>query len=144
MKTKWIHSSEKKQLKKDIIDGVVTDDMTAAFVYNMRDGSYHKFPYNRFKVNLKNLQLAIKKLQNSSADDAIALENASQQWPIQNDPPNYPPWHNSRAKLLLLTDINSGTIEGLPPTEVRLMRPEYLEYPLKVFRDHLNKEKKSP
>ena len=58
---KWITSEEKKILRKDIISGAVSENIPADLVYDMHEGIYHDFPYDNFKVNLKNLIAAIKK-----------------------------------------------------------------------------------
>jgi hypothetical protein len=147
MVTKWIHSKEKENLKDDIINGVVSETMHAREVYEMRNGSYHKFPYHRFQDNLKNLRKAIQMARDSAREDEIAFGNVMREWPRQEEAGatrTYPPWHNSRAKALLLEDIEAGIIDGYCPSIVRQTRPEYMEYPPQVFRDHLNKEKKKP
>jgi hypothetical protein len=124
---------------------VVSDAMDAKEVYEMHNGAYHKYPYDRFKINLKNLRQAINDLQKAASEDEIALENMIQEWPIEDDSPTtYPPWHNSHARMLLLRDIEQGEIDGHQPSIVWHSRLEYMEYPLKVFRDHLNKEKTKP
>jgi hypothetical protein len=141
---KWVHSEEKERLRKDIIDGVVSEVTNPRIVYDMQDSTYHQFDYNCFKVNMKNLIAAIRKWQNAAVEDGLAFETVVEQWARPNNVPDYPPWHNSSASLLLLQDIDSGAIEGLKPSEIRQTRPEYLAYPLNVFRDHLYKEKSKP
>ena len=58
---KWSRSEEKKKLGKDIISGTVSENIPPDLVYDMHEGIYHVFPYENFKVNLKNLIAAIKK-----------------------------------------------------------------------------------
>jgi hypothetical protein len=140
---KWIHSKEKDQLKKDILDGVVTDDMRPAVVYQMHDGIYQKYKYTNFTTNLRNLRIAITKSIAAAYEDEIAFQNIRKQWTAQVNPA-YPPWHNSAAKALLLEDIKAGATDGLKAAAVWELRPEYLQFPLNVFRDHLSKEKTKP
>lgn len=140
----WMKSDEKEQLRNDIINGVVTDNMQAALVYQMHHGAYHKFKFERFKVNLRNLRLAITKSEDAAKEDQFALANYLEQLPAQVDLPPYPPWYGSVNRACLLADIEASTIEGVKSENVWQMRPEYSIYPLDVFRDHLNKEKKNP
>jgi hypothetical protein len=146
MPPKWRYSAAKKQLRKDILAYVATEEMNAATVYDMHNGLYHPYLYERFKPNLKNLHASIKKLRNAARQDEIAFGNVVQNWPRQElNHRTYPPWHNSQARALLsLDDIQSGSIEEDKPSIVWQSRPEYMEYPLTTFRDHLNKEKKKP
>jgi ribosomal protein S17 len=144
-KKKWAKSDEKKQLRKDILDGVVTDNMMPKTVYNMHEGAYHVFSYENFRTNLKNLRVAVQKSKNDSAKDKVAFENVLRTWqPPDVVSPPYPDWHNSVAKNLLLQDIQSGDIANMKTKNVWQMRPEYMVYPLPCFRDHLNKEKTKP
>jgi hypothetical protein len=143
-KVDWKTSEEKEQLRKDIINGVVKGDMKAEIVYQMHQGAYHKFKFERFKDNLQNLRNAIIKSKTAAEEDEFALLNTLQHWPAQVDLPPYPAWHGSVAKAYLLEDIESGVVEGVKTANVWQMRPEYKMYPLNVFRDHLNKEKKKP
>ena len=75
MVPKWINSKEKENLRNDIINGVVSDTMHAREVYEMRNGSYHKFPYHRFKENLKNLRQTIRNATDAAREDEIAFDN---------------------------------------------------------------------
>lgn len=144
---KWRNSKEKENLKEDIISGIVTIDMHPAIVYAMRDGEYHKFPYERFKINYKNLHQALTKLKGAAQEDTQALEYSMQHWQnddhaTNNNNNTYPTWHNSVAKTLLVEDLKSNDIAAMAPAAVRQLRPEYMAFPPKVFRDNLNKEKK--
>jgi hypothetical protein len=142
--TKWKHSDEKEQLKLDILSGVVSPEMRPSVVYNMHDGIYHKFEYVNFQSNLRNLRSAINSSRIAAHEDEIALRTTFQRWRHEPGEEQYPAWHKSDAKELLLEDIASGATEGLKPAEVHQLRPEYQDYPLKVFRDHLIKETKNP
>jgi hypothetical protein len=144
MVAKWFHSEEKEGLRNDIINGVVSEETDPKIVYNMRNGAYHRFPYHRFKISLKNLIQAIRKWQNAAVEDEAAFDNAVEQWAHPNAPPYPASWHNSIAKLYLLQDIGSHAIDGMKPIDIQRMRPEYMAYPLKVFRDHLYKERSKP
>ena len=142
--TKWKNSGEKQQLKMDILSGIVSPEMRPSVVYNMHNGIYHKFEYTNFQCNLRNLRSAINRSRIAAHEDEIAMRTTFQRWGREPGNEPYPAWHESEAKELLLDDIASGATEGLKPAEVHQLRPEYQDYPLKVFRDHLIKEKKKP
>ena len=76
--TEWLHSDEKKALRKDIVDGVVTAYMRPSMVYDMREGIYHRFDYTNFPTNLRNLKISIAKLRDASAEDTEAFVNTVQ------------------------------------------------------------------
>jgi DNA-binding NtrC family response regulator len=140
----WKTSKEKEQLKNDILSGVVSHEMKAAEVYNMHEGIYHRFEYVNFQNNLRNLRNAIHRSKIAAHEDEIAFRTTLQRWRQEPETEEYPPSHESEAKELLLEDIASGELEGLKPAQVHQLRPEYQEYPLTVFRDHLIKETKKP
>ena len=74
-KTSWKGSREKRQLRKDILEGLVDEEMTAEEVYDMRGGIYHKFVFKNFKNNLKNLRSFLKREQERSFFDSLAFYN---------------------------------------------------------------------
>ena len=119
--------------------------MNPAVVYDMHDGIYHSFPLKNFKINLKNLIVAIDQKKEDAQRDEKALTNTLMQRPcIQQDQPFYPKWRNSDARNLLLMDIKDGLDKTMKPAELWQYRPEYKIFPLKTFRDHMNKEIKKP
>ena len=141
---KWIVSEEKKQLRKDIIRGTVTEDIPADLVYDMHENICHKFPSKNFKINLKNLIAAIEKNKDDALRDEERLRNTLMKKSNEMIQPNYPVWNGSNAQALLVMDIESGLHQTMKPAQLRSIRPEYMVYPLKNFRDHLNKEKYKP
>jgi hypothetical protein len=143
-KSLWISSEEKKTLRKDILSGVVSEETNIRDVYHMHDGAYLKYPYARFKVNCKNLIAAVRRSQSAAIEDEHALRNVLVDWPQPPFAQAAPAWHESVANALLLEDISSGVIEGLDPKTVWQRRPEYMQYTLQTFRDHLYKEKTKP
>ena len=143
----WLKSEEKEMLRSDIIMGVVLDDMTPEIVYYMHDGAYKIFEFHKFKTNLRNLRIAIKKKQAEAQEDEVALVNTLEHrnrimGGVENLP--YPRWSDSSALKLLLQDLASGVLENMKPAAVWMSRPEYRVYPLSVFRDHIYKEKTKP
>jgi len=56
---------------------------------------------------------------------------------------SYPRWDGSKAQRLLKLDIDSGEHKKMKPEKLHATRTEYQDFPLKVFRDHINQETKS-
>jgi hypothetical protein len=78
--------------------------------------------------------------------DSQALDNDRQLFPevLGNDAGRgYPKWGPSQAKQLLKADVGAGLHKTMTPMELHLSRPEYQEFPLKVFRNHIYQEIKS-
>ena len=130
---KWIVSEEKKQLRKDIISGTVTEDIPADLVYDMHESIYHKFPYENFKINLKNLIAAIEKNKDDALRDEERLRNTRMNKPNDMVQPHYPIWNGLNAQALLVINIESGLHQTMKPAQLRSTRPEYMIYPLKTF-----------
>jgi hypothetical protein len=70
----------------------------------------------------------------SSHDEALNLR-------ANNKP--YPRWGGTIAEDLLRFDIDVGKHETMKPREIQATRPEYSLYPLKVFRDHVQQERRA-
>jgi hypothetical protein len=139
-KSKWRKSQEKKKLKEDIEKGLVTALMPAAEVYNMRDGIYHKYELDKFKVNLKNLIISIEKAKKLAADaNHILSKTLEGKLEAYNLPTKT--WQWSEARKSAKAEILSGSAEGKTPKELYESKPEYQVYTLKQFRDNFNKEK---
>jgi hypothetical protein len=146
MTTKWRYSEAKKLLRKDIVDGVVTMHSNVHVVYNMRDGIYLDYEFEKFRNNLKNLIVAVQKDQTDAATNTIALNNTLDRKPPP-DPANqaaYPPWHSSPARMYLLQDLANGVFQGMKPSQIQQTRQEYQEFPSRVFRDNYYKEVHKP
>jgi hypothetical protein len=139
----WKSSEAKKKLREDIVEGVVTLQSDPRMVYNMRNGIYHRFLFENFRNNMRNLAIAVKKSKNEASRDEATLYNTLRQKPA-TAPPTYPPWHSSDARRLLLIDLANGTIAGMAPSAIRQTRQEYMIYTLKKFRDNYNKERNKP
>jgi hypothetical protein len=139
----WKSSEEKKILKDDIINGLISGDNDIRLIYDMYDGMYHRFPFDNFKVNFKNLVAAVNKQKQNAVQDRAILANTLMQRPLQA-PPDFPPWHSSDARRLLLLDFESGTIANMIPSAIQQVRPEYMVYSKKKFRDNYYKEKYKP
>jgi hypothetical protein len=47
------------------------------------------------------------------------------------------------AKRFLKEDIDEGLTDSHKPTELHKTRPEYQDFPLTIFRNHINQELRS-
>jgi hypothetical protein len=139
-KSKWRKSDEKKKLKEDIENGIVTDQMTARYVYDMREGIYHAYEYDKFQTNLKNLILSIQKAKNLAVEEVEILGNTLE-GKLDDYNSSSKTWQWSDARKSAKAEIKSGLAAGKTPKEIYLSKPEYQEYTLKQFRDNFNKEK---
>jgi hypothetical protein len=75
VQTNWKNSEEKQMLKKDILCGAVTAEMTATAVYEMHDGAYKKYDLKNFQTNYHNLRKSIKKGKAKAEDEDDILAN---------------------------------------------------------------------
>ena len=141
---KWISSKAKEVLRDDIVKGRVTPNMKPVEVYEMHEGIYHDFKYDNFKINLKNLRVALQKKKEDAQSDEVRLRNTLKKKQNDDIQPSYPTWNHSEAQKLLCTDINSGRAQVMKPAELWSSRPEFKVYPVSVFRDHLYKERSKP
>jgi len=77
--------------------------------------------------------------------DEAALFNDRQLHPV--DPVQahrgYPRWAGSEAQRLLKVDIDNRVHETMQTRHFYQTRPEYQQSPLKVFRNHIQQERRS-
>ncbi|CAB9527103.1 hypothetical protein SEMRO_1942_G306770.1 [Seminavis robusta] len=113
---------------------------------------FAEYGKNRFGPNLRNLQSAIARDYNRMAKDcayfgndmSVLLEQRKENPPVERS------WHTSEAKTLLEEDITNGihlsidqeTGKKIEPKAIYRLRPEYREFTLKVFRNHIYQEVK--
>ena len=67
----WINSKAKHMLREDILAGEVLDGMDPKVVYESRP-EFQKFPYDRFRANLKSLHERIRKDRDRMEEDCEA------------------------------------------------------------------------
>ena len=133
----------KEILKFDLVSGAVPATMKPKDVYLTRPEykKYHK--YENFRNNLNSLRklLVLKKdrMLNDCAfygHDRLLLEQYRAN--IHGNPHKpYPNWHSHAAKNLLKEDVAAGAHIGINPSYLWIQRPEYLDFPLEVFRQHI-------
>jgi hypothetical protein len=142
---KWFSSKAKSMLRDDILAGNVDDKMCPKLVYQSR-AEFQKFPFDRFKPNLKSLLDKIKEERKRMGEDAKAYghDMALLVKKLKEDQADNPtavvvtmPWHMSEAKRLLQQDIADGRHTTMKPKDLYNSRDEYKVYALKTFRDHI-------
>lgn len=140
----WRQSKAKKLLIKGILDGLYPSSMKPQQVYLLRT-EFQDYPYERFRDNLKNLRAALKRDTERADSDHAALMSDLELHPPDKAVHNkdYPRWVGSAAETLLKFDVTQGNHIGKTPEELYFMHEEYEEFPLKVFRDHIEQEVRS-
>jgi hypothetical protein len=116
--------------------------------FEMHPELYQPYGLTRFRSNYNSLKVAIKKNKEKADSDSAALAHDRQLHP----PPAthtstshgcYPRWDGSAAQRLLKQDVDSGLAENLKPQLLHAYRPEYVVFPLEVFRDHIHQERRA-
>jgi hypothetical protein len=139
----WEHSEAKKQLARDIIDGTVTDNMAAANVFLMRP-EFQLYKKKNFVPNFKRLKKKIRERGQYARADHAALARDLVLHPVAPlTHGGYPRWDGSDAERWLKIDIDNDLDDEMAPQELWAMRPAYMLFPKKVFRDHINQERRS-
>lgn len=141
-KEKWAKSRGKLLLRDKIIAGEVTSKSDPKVVHPSHP-EWKKWPFDNFKTNLKNLIEAVALDYKRLAEDCEAFgHDMALLKEVREKDPNPPPtpWHMSAAKPLLLQDIDAGKHKKMLPNVLWETRIEFMEFGLKVFRDHLYQE----
>jgi hypothetical protein len=139
----WKDSAAKDQLTNDILEGRVTLGMKPKAVLAMHPELYAPYAKN-FSANYRSLQRSIQSLHaRRDEDHAWVSHDRRLHPPSAVDLRGYPRWDGHPAQRLLKLDVAAGKHKELLPKQLQLTRPEYMEFPLKVFSDHVNQAKSS-
>lgn len=140
----WAESEAKRLLRTDLIEGRVPEEWTGVQVKQMRP-EYAPYSQSRFTANLKTLRDGLERDYGRMVEDVdiyghdMALLKDYQ----QNHPPrekDYPLFHDHQARILLKSDVDNNKHKEMKPFQLRESRPEYQEFPPKVFRKHIYQE----
>jgi hypothetical protein len=139
----WQNSQAKMILRQVILDGEVVDSMKPKKVFEMRP-EYTAYKLANFRSNLKTLRDSIK-VEHAKADyDSAALAHDLRIRPLPAQTSwGYPRWDGSDAEQFLKEDIDEGLTDSHKPSELHKTRPEYQDFPLTIFRKHINQELRS-
>ena len=129
----WKNSKEKESLQRDILAGRVTDLMSTRDVYDMHNGAFHKFNYQNFRTNLKNLRDSVREFQLNLKEEKYMNRGKTIDW------------KNSNEKALLKREIIAGKVTDLMlPGEVyNMYNGVFHKFEYKNFRINMNHLKKS-
>ena len=139
----WGTSIAKERLKKILIDDLdgKINAMDAAAV-QMLSPLFGYYPKDRFKDNLENLKdsilrekTAVKNDEEFFAHDKQLIMKTKKRFDR-----GYPPWETSQAKKLLRKDVGGKKHDNVFPKKLWETRPEYMMFPLHVFRGHIHQE----
>lgn len=148
----WRHSKAKGILFYDIADKRVPlnwkrGQLTAKQLFEQRYKDRAEFKIadfgdaKKFATRLSRLRGQMRMKYELAEDDAIALAHDRYIYPVPTTTAHgYPRWRGSEARTLLRRDLIAGKHKRMRPMVLHDTRPEYREFPLKVFRDHIYKE----
>jgi hypothetical protein len=141
----WKKSKAKKQLRKDIIDGIVTDKSKPQHVYQMNP-MYLEYPYDNFRTNLLALKKKVKTERASAVYAIEAIQYDRLRFPRPLTKANGEPlWNGSVAEMLLREEVKKEDISQITkkPKEWWNSNAEYQRFSLDTFRDHLKQERRA-
>lgn len=133
----WRNCEAKKQLIRDILDGTI-NGMEPRDVHAFRP-LYYERAFKKFSTNLRNLRKDLNANQDRADSDAAALAHDEALNLRKNSKP-YPQWQGSEAARLLKLDLDLKKQLRMKPCLLHSSREEYMEYPLDVFRGHIQQE----
>jgi hypothetical protein len=139
---KWKDSRAKKKLTKDILSGKVPPEWKPKQVFAMRLELYKPYEKN-FGDRLRRLQKTLQTQQHRADEDDAAVRHDLGLYPPSGIVRGYPRWDGSAAQEFLIQDIKEGRNTGIKPKAFRETRQEYMDYPLKVFADHISQEQRA-
>jgi len=141
----FCESCAKKILLQDIIDGE-TAGKKPKNIFQMHKEYKLYGPLDNFHCRYYSLKDRTGKDLAKANSDSGALAHDCIIHPVGLETSKgcgYPRWQGSDAECLLKQDIDAGLHETLKPNAHHQSRPEYKDFPLAVFCDHINQEKRS-
>jgi hypothetical protein len=143
-KPDWRKSKAKRLLEEDLTKGTIpleSDEMGAREVYGQRP-EFSEFEYAHFTDRLRDLRKQIGQKKDIAFADcaALARDRAIYPKPAHNHR-GEPRWEGSEAERLLRADISLFRSTQNKPVDLYRSRAEYYNnYPLVVFRGHIDQE----
>jgi hypothetical protein len=142
-KWKWQYSTAKEALRKAILAGTVTDNMSLDDIF-MSFPEVAETDRKKFSGRLRGLRQQITASNTAVASDEAAHAHDRALRPAPSH--NYrgePRWEGSEAQRLLKEDVASGKHRAMKPTLFYNSRVEYTQhYTLKTIREHIYQEEK--
>lgn len=139
----WKKSETRKILIDDLQKGYLAMDeqdrsAEEAWEFYKHFPEFEKVPFKQFKDRLADHRSQAKKDHVSSLRDEIAFVNSRAFYPrAEFTRKGEKVFDLSPAKELLRQDIKTGHVNQMTPEQIRLSRPEYLEFGKTVFHGHV-------
>jgi len=137
----WRNSPAKAQLRAGILSGLYNELMDAETIYGS-DVIFHQYKWENFKTNLTNLRDSLGREVARAFKDAVNVAADKQRHAAAAAASGVKIWAGSEAERLLKDDIDNDRHVGMEPRQLKDTRPEYHQWSLKEFRDHVEQEKR--
>lgn len=136
----WQFSEAKEQLKEQILVGNVTLQTEWLQVYRSNP-LYQLYEEKHFKVNLKNLIIALEKKEGRAVfeRDAVLHDRILHPRP-QLTNRGYPFWDTSAASVFLRDDVKDDLHKTMSVDQFWRSRAAYQQFPRSVFGKHILQE----
>jgi hypothetical protein len=136
----WKISEAKEILKEEILRGNVTLQTNWLVVYNSHP-LYWEYEEKHFKVNLKNLIIALEKKEGRAVfeRDAVLHDRILHPRP-QLTNRGYPFWDTSAASAFLRDDVKDELQKTMSVDQFWRSRAAYQQFPRNVFGKHVSQE----
>ena len=147
----WRKHPAKQHLKKLFKDKIVSVEYSSkggprkVWDDHCKDHpAFSKMKYNEtFTRRLRDVKDDFRSKLGRAEDDKKAYENFRKLHPVAtHNHRGEPRWEGSRAQELLREDMDDGIHDHLLPAVFRAQRPEYQDFQLDTFRDHIYQEQR--
>jgi len=139
----WAKSEGKKILQKELAN--VNSSYHGMSINEVHQSNPHfsVYPIKNFTTNYKNLSKKIETNKIRAEFDNKAVSEHKTKFPRKpNTKGGYPHWNGHNAKELLEKDVRDGTVNEMPPRELRKIREPYTEFPVKIFGKRVHSERR--
>ena len=127
----------REQLKQDIIQDVIANDMEDEAAWRTRD-EYQTMSLDKWKDRLKGMRKIVRAKLDAATDDAMALLADREEYPQTDiNLMGKKEWRESEAEICLEFDIDNGLDKSMTPEALWNLREQYQEFELHVFRGHI-------
>ena len=151
---KWRKSEAKEYLIKELMRGDSWIDLLIAIdegnniawsqtakLIQKEEPLFRQYDPTHFSSNLLRLVESVRKDRGRGEWEQDALNKEKLKYPINAVLiQGYPRWNISSTKKLLEEDIKAKKNVGVLPRDLRVTRQEYIDFPLRIFRDRLYAE----
>ena len=113
-----------------------------AKVIQREEPLFRQYDSTHFQSNLLRLVETVREDKGRGQWDQDALNKEKLKYPVNAVliQQGYPRWNISSAKKMLEEDIKAKKYVGVLPRDLRVTRQEYIDFPLRIFRDRLYAE----